>query len=223
MAGIQESETIDLVAQAADGRYLLVMVETRPWGTDPAQPNQLKAKIKTYAQYALDGGLLSHFPQVASQAIVIRLDCSERPDDEIAQSQLEPPNDSRGLTSSSPSTSTLSCGPLRHPAANLQSFTAARIRPIAHRFPGSPPASVDALIRHRRCTRESAIRTAVYRWLLQELEDVDERQVERDDHDTNEAAEHHDHEGLNDAGNAGNPGFDFVFEDLCVLGEQRIQ
>ena len=84
MAGIQESETIDLVAQAADGRYLLVMVETRPWGTDPAQPNQLKAKIKTYAQYALDGGLLSHFPQVASQAIVIRLDCSERPDDEIA-------------------------------------------------------------------------------------------------------------------------------------------
>ena len=83
MAGLQEPETIDLVAQAADGRYLLVMVETRPWGTDPAQPDQLKAKINTYAQFALDGGLLSHYPQAANQAVVIRLDCPEPPDDEI--------------------------------------------------------------------------------------------------------------------------------------------
>lgn len=83
MAGIHESETIDLVARATDGRYVLVMVETRPWGADPAQPDQLKAKINTYAQFALDGGLLSHYPQAANQAIIIRLDCSQPPDEEI--------------------------------------------------------------------------------------------------------------------------------------------
>jgi hypothetical protein len=83
MAGIHEAETIDLVAQAADGRYMLVMVETRPWGSDPAQPGQLKAKINTYAQFALDGGLLSHYPHAANQAIVIRLDCLKPPDDEV--------------------------------------------------------------------------------------------------------------------------------------------
>ena len=84
MAGIEEPETIDLVAQAADGRYLLVMVETRPWGTDPAQPDQLKAKINTYAQFALDGELLRHYPQAVNQPIAIQLDCPEPPDDAIS-------------------------------------------------------------------------------------------------------------------------------------------
>lgn len=85
MAGIQESETIDLVAQAADGRVLIVMIETRKWGSDPLQPNQLKAKINTYAQFALDGGLLDGYPQTAGQPITIRLDCSDDPSNEIAE------------------------------------------------------------------------------------------------------------------------------------------
>jgi hypothetical protein len=80
MAGVHESETIDLVARAADGRYLLVMVETRSWGTDPNQAEQLKAKINTYAQFALDGGLLRHYPETANQPIAIRLDCPATPD-----------------------------------------------------------------------------------------------------------------------------------------------
>ena len=81
MAGIHEPETIDLVAQAAEGRYLLVMIETRPWGSDPHQGDQLKAKINTYAQFALDGGLLQHYPETANQPIAIRLDCATPPDE----------------------------------------------------------------------------------------------------------------------------------------------
>jgi hypothetical protein len=81
MAGIHEPETIDLVAQAADGRYLLVMIETRPWGSDPSQGDQLKAKINTYAQFALDGGLMQHYPETANQPIAIRLDCISPPDE----------------------------------------------------------------------------------------------------------------------------------------------
>jgi hypothetical protein len=59
------------------------MVETSRWVTDFGQADQLKAKINTYAQFALDGGHLSHSPQAASQASVIRLDCSQPPNDEI--------------------------------------------------------------------------------------------------------------------------------------------
>jgi hypothetical protein len=37
MAGIHEPETIDLVAQAADGRYLLVMIEPAHGAATPAK------------------------------------------------------------------------------------------------------------------------------------------------------------------------------------------
>jgi len=56
MAGIADTYTIDLVAQDADGTYLLVMVEDRPWGTHPDQSAQLQEKLNTYASYVLDGG-----------------------------------------------------------------------------------------------------------------------------------------------------------------------
>lgn len=82
MAGVHEPETIDLVAQAADGRYLLVMIETRRWGSTPGQDEQLKAKINTYAQFALDGALLQHYPETANQPIAIRLDCLTPPDEQ---------------------------------------------------------------------------------------------------------------------------------------------
>lgn len=55
MAGIADTYTIDLVAQDADGTYLLVMVEDRPWGTHPDQSAQLQEKLNTYASYVLDG------------------------------------------------------------------------------------------------------------------------------------------------------------------------
>lgn len=84
MAGIDESEVIDLVAENPDGSALLVMVETRAWGTDPRQPEQLKAKLNTYAQFALDGSLTQHYPHLANRPVTIRLECRENPPADIS-------------------------------------------------------------------------------------------------------------------------------------------
>jgi len=79
MAGVADTNTIDLVAQDADGTYLLVMVEDRPWGTDPEQATQLREKINTYAGYILDGSLAQQYPETVGEPIRIRLDCTEAP------------------------------------------------------------------------------------------------------------------------------------------------
>jgi len=75
MAGIADTYTIDLVAQDADGTYLLAMVEDRPWGTHPDQSAQLQEKLNAYARYVLDGGLARQFPETVAGQVRIRLDC----------------------------------------------------------------------------------------------------------------------------------------------------
>lgn len=84
MAGIDDTETIDLVAQAADGTYLLVMIEERRWGADKNQAADLKAKINTYLGYMLDGNLFRDFPETLGKPVCIRLDCTERPTGQFA-------------------------------------------------------------------------------------------------------------------------------------------
>ncbi len=83
MAGLEDPEVIDLVAEDADGGRLLVIVVARPWGADPAQPEQLRAKMNTYAQFILDGGLASQFPQPEASRVTIRLECVTPPTPEI--------------------------------------------------------------------------------------------------------------------------------------------
>lgn len=84
MAGIADTNTIDLVAQDADGTYLLVMIEDRPWGADPDQPTQLQEKINTYAGFIFDGSLARQYPETDGQPVRIRLDCTQAPDGHIA-------------------------------------------------------------------------------------------------------------------------------------------
>jgi hypothetical protein len=79
MTGIHESEVIDLIAEDSDGNALLVIVQQDPWTDLPTQAEQLKAKINTYAQFALDGGLVGNHPHLADRPIMIRLDCSQDP------------------------------------------------------------------------------------------------------------------------------------------------
>ncbi len=79
MAGLHEPEVIDLVAQEEDGTALLVIVETRPWSTPSEQADQLKAKLNTYAQFILDGGLVSHYPELDGRPATIRLECAMKP------------------------------------------------------------------------------------------------------------------------------------------------
>ena len=84
MAGIANTQTIDLVAQDADGTYLLVMVEDRRWGADASQDSQLREKINTYAGYVLDGSLARQYPETAGGQVRIRLDCAEAPSGHFA-------------------------------------------------------------------------------------------------------------------------------------------
>jgi len=84
MAGIEDANVIDLVAQDATGVCMVVMVETRPWDACPDQPEQLKQKINAYASYILDGALASQYPEIEGQPVHIRLDCPEPPSGEIA-------------------------------------------------------------------------------------------------------------------------------------------
>lgn len=84
MAGIAETDTIDLIAQDAEGRVLLVMVEERPWGVGNAQDTQLREKINTYAGYVLEGGLEREYPDTVGQPVLIQLNCTEPPHGEVA-------------------------------------------------------------------------------------------------------------------------------------------
>jgi len=79
MPGIADTNTIDLVAQEANGTVLLVMVEERHWGSDPEQASQLQAKINLYFGFVVDGNLARQYPETVGGRVRIRLDCVERP------------------------------------------------------------------------------------------------------------------------------------------------
>jgi RecB family endonuclease NucS len=79
MAGVADTNIIDIVARDAAGQVLVVMVETRRWSTDPAQQKQLREKINVYAAFILDGGLVRRYPETAGQKVIIQLDCPEAP------------------------------------------------------------------------------------------------------------------------------------------------
>jgi hypothetical protein len=77
MAGVEDTNVVDLVARDAGGEYMVVMVESRQWGSDSNQPDQLKEKINAYAGYILNGDLARQFPEAAGQPARIQLDCPE--------------------------------------------------------------------------------------------------------------------------------------------------
>lgn len=83
MAGIADIDMIDLVGQNADGRFLIIMVETRRWGEDPNQGTQLRQKINAYAGFITDGSLARHYPETTGQPVDIQLDCVEAPSGEF--------------------------------------------------------------------------------------------------------------------------------------------
>lgn len=78
MAGLHDSEVIDLVAEQRDGAALLVIVKDGAWDA-VTDPPALRAKLNTYAQFALDGGLVSHYPHLDGRPVTIRVDSSTSP------------------------------------------------------------------------------------------------------------------------------------------------
>jgi hypothetical protein len=85
MAGVKDTSVVDVVAQDPGGAgFTLVMVEDRPWGSDPHQPEQLRKKISLYSSWILDGDLGSQYPEAVGQPVRIQLDCVQPPDDTTA-------------------------------------------------------------------------------------------------------------------------------------------
>jgi hypothetical protein len=84
MSGVADTEVIDLLAQDADGRYLAVMIEERPWGSDPEQRQQLRDKFNSYATFIADGQYAAQVPAAAGHPVTIQLRAGSMPTGEFA-------------------------------------------------------------------------------------------------------------------------------------------
>ncbi len=78
---VDQTTTIDLIAETKDGDILLVMIEDRRW--DASDVAELEAKLNTYLHFVIDGALHERVPNSGGKKIFIQLDCVERPTNEI--------------------------------------------------------------------------------------------------------------------------------------------
>jgi hypothetical protein len=78
--GVHNPRVIDLITpDAASGEVVLVMLEERPWQSEPDQLRQLEAKFNAYLEYALGGHLAQQYPEYASRPVRFQLECAENP------------------------------------------------------------------------------------------------------------------------------------------------
>lgn len=85
VGGVANTKVVDVVGKDASGRILLIMIESRGWGTEDAQATQLKEKINAYAGYILNGSLARKYPETVGCAVDIQLECQETPHGEFAE------------------------------------------------------------------------------------------------------------------------------------------
>jgi hypothetical protein len=78
--GVFNPRVVDLIHEdAASDEVVLVMLEQRPWGSDPQQLRQLEAKFNAYLAYVLGGHLVAQYPAYADRGVRFQLDCVENP------------------------------------------------------------------------------------------------------------------------------------------------
>ena len=78
--GVHNPRVIDLITpDPSSGEVVLVMVEERPWQSDPEQMRQLEAKFNSYLEYALGGHLAKQYPEYAERPVRFQLECAENP------------------------------------------------------------------------------------------------------------------------------------------------
>ena len=81
--GVHNPRVVDLIELDREtGEVVLVMLEERPWGSDPAQLRQLEAKLNSYLSYVLDGFLSRHYPEYEGRSVRFELHCAAPPRDE---------------------------------------------------------------------------------------------------------------------------------------------
>ena len=78
--GVHNPGVVDLIRLDTErDEVVLLMLEERPWGTEPEQLRQLEAKFNSYLAYVLDGHMLKQYPQYAGKRVCVRLDCAAPP------------------------------------------------------------------------------------------------------------------------------------------------
>ena len=78
--GVFNPRVVDLVTlDEASDEVVLVMLEQRPWGSDPQQLRQVEAKFNSYLSYVLGGHLVQQYPIYAERGVRFQLDCVENP------------------------------------------------------------------------------------------------------------------------------------------------
>lgn len=81
--GVHNPRVVDLIELDREtGQVVLVMLEQRPWGSDPAQLRQLEAKLNSYLSFVLDGFLARHYPEYEGHGVRFELHCAAPPRDE---------------------------------------------------------------------------------------------------------------------------------------------
>ena len=66
--GVHNPKVVDLIrVDDATQEVVLLMLEERPWGSDPNQLRQLEAKFNNYLEYVLGGHLATQYPPYADK------------------------------------------------------------------------------------------------------------------------------------------------------------
>jgi hypothetical protein len=83
--GVFNPRVVDLVSWDAEREeVVLLMLEERPWESDPEQLRQLEDKFNAYLAYVLDGHMVQQYPHYENKDVCLQLDCAESPRDDVA-------------------------------------------------------------------------------------------------------------------------------------------
>jgi hypothetical protein len=78
--GVHNPRVVDLITEdSATGEVVLVMLEERPWGSEPEQLRQLEAKFNAYLEYVLGGHMAQQYGDYAERPVRFQLECAENP------------------------------------------------------------------------------------------------------------------------------------------------
>jgi hypothetical protein len=58
-----DPQKVDVVSIASDGTVELGLVQSHPWTGSEAQLQSFQQKVQTYVSYAVDGGMVSAYPE----------------------------------------------------------------------------------------------------------------------------------------------------------------
>ena len=83
--GVFNPRVVDLVSWDGEREeVVLMMLEERPWESDPEQLRQLEDKFNAYLAYVTDGHMVQQYPHYENKDVCFQLDCAESPRGDVA-------------------------------------------------------------------------------------------------------------------------------------------